>query len=150
MNNYIVVVRPIDLLPGYITAREVLTHRLSEGYWPLNSNTRHRNKIQKDDRFFFYCAGIRDKEKQCFLGIAISSSPATNIKKYEPELWLEPLKEIGVTIHDVDLFQKAIPIRPLLTKLQFIKSIKHWGAYLQGGFIKVTDNDFMTIINSQM
>jgi hypothetical protein len=49
---------------------------------------------------------------------------------------------------DIEEFKEAKKIKFILNELNFIINKKHYGAYLLGGVIKISDNDFKKILKS--
>lgn len=124
---------------------EIFRFLMSKKVWGLHPNTASRAKLQKGDILVFYLGG----KKQVFLGSAIVASPAYLDKSGESGEWFLNSGTYRVDLKESEIWKRPKPIRPLLKKLSFIKSVIHWGPYLQGGVRKIDKSDFETIIKSE-
>jgi len=102
--------------------------------WPIGKKTFHKKELSKGDRILFYQAGEEGKK---FVG---SGELFSNLHVDE-----ENILDF-VAVGNIKLWQRHIPIRELLDSLSFIKDKKHWGLYLQGGVIKISEGDYNTIL----
>jgi len=49
-------------------------------------------------------------------------------------------------IRDCKLFDVPVPIKPLITKLSFIKEKFRWGVHFQGGTVRIPYTDYELIL----
>jgi predicted RNA-binding protein len=149
MSFFILIVSPIELYPsGYVPAREVLENRLNQRVWPFNEYTRNRKSIKEGDKFVFYLAGrLKKQEKQVFVGAATAASQVEKIQIAVPEEWYVDHPYYGIQLKEIIYFKESVPIRKIMADLSFIKSSNKWGAYIQGGCISISEEDYNLIIN---
>ena len=147
MQTFILVVSSLVLYPGKIPARTVFDYRSARGIWPFSEHTRHKLSIEKDDLLIFYFAGEGEGAKN-FVASARAQSQVKTTRFLEPREWCTTPYNLGLEISTPVLFPKMVPIIPLKQHLSFIKNPDNpkWGAYLQGGCIKATENDAVLIL----
>lgn len=102
--------------------------RIRTKRWPIYKRTSNRLQIKKGDKILFYLAGYPRRK------IVASAVLSSNLK--------EDGEEFSVTLYKIKVWKIQIPIRPLIESLEFIKNKAKWGGYMQGGIVKITDNDF--------
>ena len=54
--------------------------------------------------------------------------------------------EFSVDLSDVCILDKPIRMSSILESLMFIRNKKNWGAYMQGGILRLPKTDYNTII----
>ncbi len=108
--------------------------RVREGKWPMFKNTAHKFHLRPGDDVLFYKGG---KDGQKFLGRGKISS----------KLKSDGTSNSHVTISDVDIWQKPVPIRPLIPDLTFVFHKVRWGLHFQGGVVTLYEKDFDYIVS---
>jgi hypothetical protein len=151
MNNYLFIISDrLDSEGKKVTGREVYDFLMDKKVWGLHPTTQHRAVIGKGDRAIFYLSGAGGG----FIGTGVVASTAYVDKSGESDNWWFNRSEVNyrVDLTDIDKWNKTKPIQPVLAELSFIKNkkTKNWGAYLQGGVRKITDDDYNVIIKSEV
>lgn len=141
MNNYILIAvdTPNEneiILPAWNVARK----RLEIGMWPLFARTPNKSSLTFDDRLFIYVAGER-ANAQSFAGYALVQNVEKNARRNPGDLLASNLVSDVVHLHKQRLASSPVSIRPLLGSLGLTKGIKKWGIRLQGGCIKIEQED---------
>lgn len=129
------------------TAYEIFINRIKEKKFPLYLNTHNLKIIKKDDEILFYIAG-KNFNSQSFVAKSV-------IDKIEilKEVIIDADKNKNIVnryliLKDVEIFKEIKKIKSILNDLNFIKVKRFYGAYLVGGVIKINNEDFNKIINS--
>ena len=112
---------------------EVFKKRIDSKTWPIFNQTGHKRELEVGDCIMFYKAG---NDGQKFLGRA---KIASRLKSSQDKM------VSNLSIDDVNVWSECPSIREFLTKLSFIKDEHNWGAYLQGGVKRLTENDYSII-----
>lgn len=106
--------------------------RTSSGKWPIFKRTVNRNDLKKGDNVIFYLGGNSNKK---IMGSAtVNSGLEVNGD------------EFSVDLSDVQILDKPIRMSSILESLVFIRNKKNWGAYMQGGVVRLPKTDYNTII----
>jgi hypothetical protein len=166
-HHYVFVFKGTADSGTYQTARAVLQSRLGEGLWPLQQVTANKRNLREGDQVVFYAAGADDPDGGYFLA---SAEVAGSFFAVNPEAsdrsdagggeerlkvpassgvapWGRPPRyPFAVRIRAGAWLPKPVPIRPLLTILDFIEREDKWGAYLQGGICRISREDFDRIL----
>jgi len=103
--------------------------------WRIGKRTANRGQLAKDDKVLLYQAGEEGKK---FVGTATLFSNL-QISSEEISDW--------VAIGNIEFWKKIIPIATLLCQLSFIKNKNKWGLYFKGGIIKISEEDYNTVIS---
>lgn len=133
---------------------DVLKHRLHNSYWPIYSNTRNRKTIKESDQLAFYVSGNKE-----FGGMVVAVARAKEIlidqkrlisyKNIENEVSMGENFYSIVKLDGIDLALRKTIIKQSLKHLSFGKeNMKKWGALLQGGCRKLTEEDFLLLTKS--
>jgi hypothetical protein len=129
------------------TAYEIFINRIKEKKFPLYLNTHNLKIIKKDDEILFYIAG-KNFNSQSFVAKSV-------IDKIEilKEVIIDADKNKNIVnryliLKDVEIFKEIKKIKSILNDLNFIKVKRFYGAYLVGGVIKINNEDFKKIVNS--
>jgi len=99
--------------------------------WPIHKRTNHRKKLRKGDKVLIYLAG---PHRQKIVANAVLGSDVT-----------ENGEEFSIVLSKINLWKNQILLKPLVNSLEFIKNKSKWGVSMQGGVVKITDNDFKTL-----
>lgn len=106
--------------------------RTSSGKWPIFKRTVNRNDLEKGDNAVFYLGGNNNKK---IMGTATIDSGLNSNGD-----------EFSVDLSDVCILDKPILISSILEFLMFIRNKKNWGAYMQGGILRLPKTDYNMII----
>jgi hypothetical protein len=145
---FILVAAPAERFSGRdIPAHNVIHWRLGNKVWPIYKNTRNKKRIMEGDRFVFYSAGTGENS-QTFCAVATAASQVIRRLVRDHKDWVTITASLGVFLDRIRIFQKPIPIRPLLNSLALCKGSRKWGAYLQGGCVTISKEDYDLIVRS--
>lgn len=100
--------------------------------WSIGKRTPNRTQLSLGDKVLFYQGGDEGRK------IVASAELASTVKETE-------ISESFVEITNFRLWKKPVEIRALINELSFIKNKKHWGIYLQGGIVKISEQDYKKI-----
>ena len=131
------------------TGRSILSRRLSEGVWPLNSRTSHQLDLAANDRVLFYVAQKGDSERGHIIAkgqIAGGRVRSRRIDSTPSWLGFAPRSLFDVLIADIAFLEHSIPLKPLVQRLAFVKNKKRWGTALQGGVRRIELVDYNIIL----
>lgn len=162
---YIFIFRGREIGGEYVPLRTVLQSRVTAGRWPLQRTTAHRRDLVEGDRVVFYGAAKsnpQDPDAGSFLARATVGGSFFSIQdagtqsyrdrvlagaaaSADPLLAGPPEFPYAITIEDAEWFDPAVPIRPLIESLRFIEDPGRWGAYLQGGIRRISEEDYKRI-----
>ncbi len=106
--------------------------RIKTKKWPIYKRTSNRLNIKKGDKILFYLAGYPRRK------IVASGVLNSNLKEDE--------EGFSVNVYKIKVLKIQIPIKPFIESLEFIKNKSKWGGFMQGGIVKITDNDFETLL----
>jgi hypothetical protein len=142
-NFYILVTSDYNEKNAY----DIFKNRIKEKKFPLYLRTPNLEIIKKDDEILFYIAG-KYTNAQSFVGksfveeIEISKEIEVDADKITNEV------SRYLIFKDIEEFKEIKKIKLILNELNFIINKKYYGAYLLGGVIKISDNDFKKILKS--
>ena len=105
--------------------------RIKMKKWPIHKRTNHRKKLRKGDKVLIYLAG---PHRQKIVANVVLDSNIT-----------ENGDELSIGISNVNLWKNQILLKPHVESLEFIKNKSKWGVSMQGGVVRITDNDFKTL-----
>lgn len=105
--------------------------RVKKETWSIYSRTTNRNRIRKGDRVLFYLAGPHRQK-------IIASSILNSELKKEKEDFI-------VSLAEIEIWKKQVPIQSLIDLLEFIKNKTKWGVHMQGGIVSISKKDYVTI-----
>lgn len=142
-NYYILVTSDYDQISAY----EIFKNRIKEKKFPLYLKTPNLKIIKKNDEILFYIAG-KNLNSRSF--VAKSVVDEIEISK---ELLVDADKKRNIVdryliFKHIEIFKEIKKIKSILNDLNFIKVQRFYGAYLVGGVIKISDEDFKRIVNS--
>lgn len=142
-NFYILVTSDYNEKNAY----NIFKNRIKEKKFPLYLRTPNLEIIKKDDEILFYIAG-KYMNAQSFVGksiveeIEISKEIEVDADKITNQV------SRYLIFKDIEEFKETKKIKFIVNELNFIVNKKHYGAYLLGGVIKISDNDFKKILKS--
>jgi predicted RNA-binding protein len=102
--------------------------------WPIGKRTPHRKQLCAGDKVIFYQAGEEGK-KFVGCGELFSNLQFDENQKFD-----------FVSIANIELFGKPIPINKLLETLSFIHNERCYGHHFQGGIVKIPEEDYRLIM----
>lgn len=111
---------------------KIFEKRISDKRWPIFFRTHYKELLHAGDDVVFYKAGIDGKK---FLGTV----------KIATELSKSDKIDFSLGIDEINIWKKSKSVDSLINKLDFIKDKQFWGRYFQGGVIKLSKKDFITI-----
>ncbi len=148
MKNYylFIVSEQVNKDGKKVSGREVFDFLMEKKAWGFHPTTQHRSAVKEEDSVIFYLTGLG------FVGDADLKSSAYIDKEGSSENWWFNKSKVNyrVDLDNIKVWEKIKPIQPILPSLSFIKKTKNWGAYLQGGVRKITEEDYKVIINSSI
>jgi hypothetical protein len=106
--------------------------RASSGKWPIFKRTVNRNELKKGDHVIFYLGGNNNKK---IMGYALVDS-GLNVNG----------DEFSIDLSDVVILDKPIRMSSIVESLMFVRNKKNWGAYMQGGVVRLPKIDYNTVI----
>jgi len=142
MNTFILVVGDSsDLDDVFVAADTVAKSRIEKGLWPIYRHTRNRSRIAAGDEVFIYLAG-RSYGSQTFIASAIVEDvlSADNVDCRDSDELLSDYPYRCIKLNRVNE-HNYVSIRPILSKLSFVKHEDRWGMYFQGGARMISSTD---------
>lgn len=136
------------------SAYQVAKYRLGRGEWGLARLTRHRMSLSIGDTLLIYVSGRRDLCQHFIASCNVLSLPqplpsklASLVDAPDQQGIAPPFYSVG--LKNVSYLPNPVSIQELRTQLSFIKQphSKKWGAYLQGGVVRMTSKDYRLICN---
>jgi hypothetical protein len=127
------------------SAFDIIKKRLNNKRYPLYKKTPFLDKVKKNDNVLFYVAG-KNHKAQNFIGSAIIEDleiPEKVLTDAENNKAVAKL----LVLNNINIFEISVPIRPIISQLEFIINKYNFGVSLVGGVSKITKNDFNLIIN---
>lgn len=158
IDRYLLITSKIESVSGFsIDPYNVAIDRLKEKKWALYKNTYFKDKIKKDDEIYIYIGKTNSKNIR-FTSSIIASAKIEKIEEFtKSSEWFEtekyfvdsPVKLIH--LYKIKHFEKPFGFRENFKNISFISKIKksqntaNWGAYMQGGIKKLTEDDALLI-----
>jgi len=131
-----------------ISAREVIIARAGDRFWGIPENARHAHSLQRGDLIVWYAAG---RNNQILMGTATLAGPLRQVGPDERDPFAHGTQrfraEQGADLQDVDLWETEKPFHRLVPRLRFITNPARWGQYLQGSIIRVSAEDYATMVD---
>ena len=118
---------------NYGTIKEIFGDSAHPIKWLIGEHTRFKKRLRADDKVLFYQAG--EVEKKIVASGALRSDLRTDEKQRD-----------YVLVGDIELFVTPLLIKKILGYLSFVKDVKHWGIYFQGGITKIQEKDYKLIL----
>ncbi len=115
-------------------SEEDLQNRLSENKWPIYKHTPNKSNTSIGDVLIFYVGGLRISK--CFIGSAVIASDLMQVDTLNYYLM----------IRDIRIWKKSVLMYDVVNDLLFIKNKANWGAYLRSGMIRITSEDYESIL----
>jgi hypothetical protein len=109
-----------------------------EKTWRIGARTANKLKIQKGDNILVYTSGEGNREF-----IASAKLDSGYINEGRPNYGHVKLTEIKI-------FEKKIPLRSMINKLDFIKNKTRYGSHFQSGVITIGEKDYKKIVKKSL
>ncbi len=131
-----------------VLAKNVLADRVKQKIWLLNSKNPRLRYLREGDEVIFYLGGKGGSRG--FAGIGVLTSDPRPLKGSESaKFGLSSSKfDQVVELRDLKLWRRVKPVGRIVPRLNFIKKKESWGAYLQGGIIHISKQDFELLIEA--
>ncbi len=143
---FIVVNHQID--GQMMFAKDVLADRMKRKIWLVNSKNPNVKRLNEGDEVIFYLGGKQGGRGFAGIGVLTSKPCAlsgSNYAKYgSPSSRFDKVVEL----RDLRLWKKVKPVAKIVPRLNFIKNKRSWGAYLQGGIVRISKQDFELLIEA--
>ncbi len=107
----------------------------TEKKWLIGKKTPYRSRLLAGDKILFYQGG---EEGRKIVGLAELASSLQQTERSED----------FVIIKNFKLWDNPVEIRVLLGELSFIRNERHWGAYFQGGVVRISEEDYRKILKA--
>lgn len=149
MNYWIFSVTPHKGEDYSLSAEEIFSQRMLDGFWGLNESNVNFNSLLEGDRIIFYVG----RPKSVFAGNVSLASPGIRLAGDEKEELSHGISfyraDAGVLLKDIEIWENPQPVVILLPNLKFIKNKEKWYTHFQGGIIRISEEDYETILNSK-
>jgi hypothetical protein len=133
MKYWIFIVTNQETEDGPLTAREILTQRLSDKFWGLGEKTPNRRGLQKGDEVVFYAGA----PWAAFAASATLNSDSFTLSDEQKKSYDHGKTfyhtNYGVLLDKVQMWETPRAIKDLIAALTFIKNREYWYTYFQGG-----------------
>lgn len=123
------------------SAFSVAQECLRQGVWAFKASGKLRTSLDKGDKVLIFVGGRRDSNQTFVASAEIGGASSPEPVKILAYSW--PYR---VTLTKIRWFPKLVPMRPLLSKLQFIKNPRNWGIHFYGGAARITESDYEMIL----
>lgn len=147
MNFYIFVnSASYDLNDKVVRAPDIFSYRMKNNAFPLYYRTKHKKNLKPDDSIIFYLAGSIVKKTQRF--IAYGKIKDIKVDQYYDEEDVHsslPIEKV-VRLKSLVVGKNSVSIYDVKDKLSFVSKKKKWGSSMQGGVIKITEEDFNLLV----
>ena len=114
----------------------VFDKRIKNKSWPIYPGTKFQTFLEIGDAIVFYQAG---QHAQKFLGTAVVNS---DVKSIPDKI------DHYLNIDRIDVWKNPLSIRGMLSQLSFIVNLNNWGLHMQGGILKLNENDYSIILKA--
>ncbi len=104
--------------------------RIAEKKWPVYKYTSNKSNTSTGDDIIFYVGGLRSSKY--FAGTAVIASDLVQVDTLNYHLIMK----------DVSIWKKPVLVSKVVNDLKFVKNKDNWGAYMQSGILRVTDDDY--------
>ena len=129
------------------SAEDAYRLRMSHRLWGIGNRTANRNSLETGDKVVFYLTS----PAKTFAGTATISTTDLTDEEYErlktEEVFLNT--EFGARLEQIIVWEEPKSIEPLVPQLEFITNKQKWGTNLQGGIIRISEEDYYLIAGSK-
>jgi len=161
IERYLLITSKIEAANGStIDPYNVAIDRLKAKKWAVYRSTSFKDKIKVEDEIYIYIGKTNSKNID-FTSSIIASAKIDKIDDFNKKsVWFEvdryyvdsPVKLIS--LKNIKHFKKPFCFRDYFKKVSFISNIKksqnntlNWGAYMQGGMKRLTEQDSSLIVS---
>lgn len=143
---YIFVVSRRDYGSYVLEPETIFSALAARSVWLISHGTRHRSRMTNGDHIVFYLAG---NGRRCFVATAsICGEPrslTTDELGFAQALGLAGF-ELAIDLRSVRRWKRGVPIAALYDAVGFIKDRRYPGHPLRMGIVKLSREDFDTIV----
>lgn len=126
-----------------MTVQEMFERNMKHQYWGFKEGKANTKKIRMGDKAIIYLAGPGRQEFVASCRLHSNYLDKKNSEKREYEF-------PGVELTHINLWDKPIlNTKQLRKKLRFIPNERNYGLRLRGGIIKITEEDYLTIMGKE-
>lgn len=142
MSYYAVVVNDILINDQKIMYDEIIDKLFLKNTWVFKTKN-YIEKIKNGDKFVIYLSG---PERKYFYGGFCIDGEITPTLVNQEDLFQNFKYECK--INDIFLLKTPMFVNDIKLNLEFIKNKKNYGSHFQKGIAKITENDFLCIVNN--
>lgn len=145
MGYWVFTVANQDYGESFVRGIDIFHRLMIEREWGFGNRTPNRRSVRAGDFIVFYIAAGSKGFSYSFMGKARIANDPSRADAFGPVLiGAINIRDspIRVPLKDVVVWDRGVPIHPLLSRLEFIKREENWGRYLQGGVRKFTKKDY--------
>jgi len=135
---------------GVVDAFTIFEDRVKKRVWGLSRFAAQRRRISRGDRVVFYVSSKSRKMLSQLVGCGVIDSqpyPASDVERRLCIAFPERYTHI-VDLADVEIWPKPIPFRGVCGSLSFVRNKQNPYLYLQGGVVRICEDDYLTICNT--
>jgi len=149
-NHYIFVAKDHRCGDEVVDAFTIFEDRVKKRVWGLSRFAAHRRKISKGDRVVFYVSSRSRNMLSLLVGCGVIDSQPYLVSDVERRLCIAfPEKYTHVVdLSDVEIWPKPLPFRSVCSSLSFVRNKESPYVYLQGGIVRICEEDYLTICNT--
>lgn len=144
--TYIFVANDVPTSPGEtITANEIADSLLKEHFWAFTRGAPVRKRLNRGDRVLIYLAGLH---RRYFVAKAVLASASNHPSRHEKAVLDAlhlPFMTYTVRLHNVEIFNPPIHMKPLVPHLKFIREKRNYGLHLRLPIVPITEEDYQLI-----
>lgn len=122
----------------HLSARDVISVRLSKNTWPVYSRSKNKRNLSVGSNLMFYVGGAGPDAGHIVASARVSDIKTPN-RRSDADLLAANVVNFILKLDCVKYFA-PIRLKPILIENKIIKAENSkWGAYLMGGFVKIDD-----------
>ena len=129
-----------------VRSPEIFSYRLKNNSFPLYYRTKHKKVLKPSDSVIFYLAGNIVSKTQRFIAYGTIDEIKVDEGYNEDDVHLSLPIEKVVRLKSVIVGKKSVSIYDVKDKLSFVSKKKKWGSSMQGGVIRITENDYNLLV----
>jgi len=149
-SNYILVVKDHMCGSEVVDAVTIFEDRVKKRVWGLSRYAAHKRKISKGDRVVFYVSSKKRNMVSLLFGCGVIDSNPYLVSEVERRLCIglsERYTHI-VDLADVEVWSNPLPFREVCGALSLVKNKQNPYVYLQGGIVRISEEDYRMICNT--
>ncbi|MEM3386593.1 MAG: EVE domain-containing protein [Nitrososphaerales archaeon] len=150
VNHYIFVAKDHICGGAVIDAFTIFEDRVKKRLWGLTRYVAHKRKLSKGDKVIFYVSSKKKNRPALFTGCGVIDSNPYLVSDVERRLCLALLDKYSyiVDLADIEVWPKPLPFKSIHGNLTFIKNSQKPFVYLQGGIVKIGEEDYLKVCNT--